>query len=436
MMKVKNIAESTLLCSLLLAVSLAGSWSTREHHQLQQTTTQTVQEKPEGDWEGTLDAGVAKLKLVIHVVRKGEQLTATLDSPDQGATGFPIDSITVTDNGIQLEMKSLGATYKGKFSSDGSRIEGEFNQVGQAFPLNLTRVDKGSTKPGLLRLEKVDVGGPRLNLLIGGQGSPAVIFEGGFGAGIASWSTVQKDIAAFAQTVSYDRAGLNQSEPGPKPRSAKQIATELKTALQKAGVKPPYVLVGHSFGGVYVRVFADMYPKDVIGMVLIDPSQEAFNDWTKTNLRDRRKEEEGRIAKASEGVRAESESIETSYGQARTAKISPSIQVTLITAVQDEGMPAEARKMWIQKHKEWIASVPGGKHIIAEKSGHFVQAQDPALVIEAIRQIVKRLRNRDPVSFCSRLICGSLFVPNPKSHEAELNLDVSHFKTQLLSRTI
>ena len=56
--------------------------------------------KPEGDWEGTLDAGVANLKLVIHVVKKGEQLTATLDSPDQGATGIPIDSITVTDNAI------------------------------------------------------------------------------------------------------------------------------------------------------------------------------------------------------------------------------------------------------------------------------------------------------------------------------------------------
>ena len=389
-MKVTIVAESLLLCSLLVVVSSAGSWATQDRHQLQQTTTQTVQVKPEGDWEGTLDAGAAKLKLVIHVVRNGEQLTATLDSPDQGATGLPIESISVTDGTIQLDMKSLGATYKGKFSSDGSRIEGEFNQVGQAFPLNLTRVDKGNTKPGLLRLEKVDVGGHNLNLLIGGQGSPAVIFEGGFGAGIASWSTVQKDVATFAQTVSYDRAGLSQSEPGPKPRSAKQIGTELKAALLKAGVKPPYVLVGHSFGGVYARVFADMYPKDVIGMVLIDPSQEAFNDWAKTNLPDLRKEEEGRIAKASEGVRAESDSIETSYSQARTAKIPPGIQVLLISAAQDEGMPAEARKMWIQKHKEWIASVPGGKHIIAEKSSHFVQAQNPALVIDAIRQMVKK----------------------------------------------
>lgn len=72
------------------------------------------------------------------------------------------------------------------------------------------------------------------------------------------------------------------------------------------------------------------------------------------------------------------------------AKISSGLQVTLISAAQDEGMPAGARKMWIQKHKEWIASVPEAKHIIAEKSGHFVQAQEPALVIEAIRQMAKK----------------------------------------------
>ena len=389
-MIVKTVAESLLLCSLFIAVCMAGGWTSQDKHYLQQTTTQTVQVKPEGDWEGTLDAGVMKLKLIIHVVRTGEQLTATLDSPDQGATGLPVDAISVSNGSIQLEMKSLGATYKGKFSNDGSRIEGEFNQVGQAFPLNLTRIDKGNIKPSLLRLEKVDVGGHKLNLLIGGQGSPAVIFEGGMGVGIASWSAVQKDVATFAQTVSYDRAGLSQSEPGPKPRSAKQIATELKAALQKAGVKPPYVLVGHSLGGVYVRVFADMYPKDVIGLVLVDPSQEAFNDWTRTNLRDLRKEEEARLAQASEGVRGESESLETSYSQARAAKISPAIKVTLISAVQGEGIPDEARKVWIQKHTEWIANVPGGKHIIAEKSGHFVQAHEPALVIDAIRQMVKK----------------------------------------------
>jgi len=391
MMKVTTVAESLLLCTLLMAVSLFGVRATQyRRHPPQKIDTQTAQVKPEGDWEGTLDTGSVKLRLVVHVISKAEGLSATLDSPDQGATGLAIDSISVKENSIQFEMKSLGAAYRGKFNNDGSQIEGEFSQLGQAFPLNFTRVDKSKSKPDLLRLEKVVFDGRSLNLLIGGEGSPAVIFEGGFGSGIASWSTVQRETAAFARTVSYDRAGLGQSESGPKPRSAKQIAAELNAALLKAGVKPPYVLVGHSLGGVFVRVFADMYPRDVVGIVLIDPSQEAFNEWAKKHQIDRRKQEQSEMSKAPEGVRAEWDSLDVTYAQARAAKVPLGIQVTLISATQDEGMPADARKMWVEKHKEWLAGVPGSKHIIADKSGHFIQGQEPALVIEAIRQMVKK----------------------------------------------
>jgi pimeloyl-ACP methyl ester carboxylesterase len=288
-------------------------------------------------------------------------------------------------------MKSLGADYEGVFSSDGSQIEGEFRQQGQKLPLTFKRAG-GKDAEGSLTLQKVVVGGHSLNLLIGGQGSPAVVFEGGFGAGIASWSTVQKEVAAFARTVSYDRAGLGQSELGPKPRSAKQIATELHTALEKAGVKPPYMLVGHSFGGIYVRVFAAMYPKEVVGMVLLDPSQESFNDWLKQNQPARLKDAQAQIARAAEGVRAEDAATEASYGEARVAKVPAGILVILLSATEDETMPADARRIWIEKHKEWVATVPGAKHIVVEKTGHFIQAQQPKLVIDTIRQTLKQIR--------------------------------------------
>ena len=375
---IKAAKSFFILVSLLTSIVLAFSQE------------QPKQVEPAGDWKGTLNAGGVKLDLILHVSKKDDALSATLDSPDQGATGLAIDSITLTGKTLRFEMKSLGANYEGLFSEDGSQIEGEFSQQGQKLALTFKRMSKNGSSESVLKLQKVDVGGHGLQFLVGGQGSPAVIFEGGFGTGIASWSTVQRDVAAFAQTVSYDRAGIGQSDPGPKPRSAKQIAAELHTALEKAGVKPPYVMVGHSFGGIYVRVFADMYPKEVVGLVLIDPSQESFNDWLVKNQPDRVKAGQSNIAKASEGVQAEFAGVDTSYAQARVAKVPEGIPVTILTATEDDSMPAEARKLWIEKHKEWAATVPASKHIVVDKATHFIQAQQPALVVDSIKQVLKR----------------------------------------------
>jgi len=145
---------------------------------------QDADAKPEGDWEGTLDAGRVKLRMVLHVTRKEGAYGATLDSPDQGALGIPIETVTVTGDSIKMDMKSLRATYVGKLARDGSSIGGDFTQ-GQTVPLTFTRVASSSAKTSVLDLRKIDVGGHSLNLLIGGHGSPAFILEGGFGEGIA-----------------------------------------------------------------------------------------------------------------------------------------------------------------------------------------------------------------------------------------------------------
>src|SRR6266581_9070633 len=347
-----------------------------------------------GTWEGTLDAGMAKLRLVLHIDGTKEgALVARLDSSDQGATDLPIDSLSVAGNTLHFEMKSLAAMYEGKLESD--QIIGEFRQGGQALPLTFKRTGRTTTK-SLLTLRKIDASGHNLNLLVGGEVTPTVVFEAGFGAGLTSWSTVQSNIAKFARTVSYDRAGIGQSEAGPKPRAAKQIALELHTALQNAGIGPPYVLVGHSFGGIYVRVFADMYPKEVAGMVLIDPSQETFDEWTRTHQEAQRTALDEQIAKASVGVRDESAEVNTSYQQARAAKVPAGVPVILLTAMKDDTMPAAVRKVWAEKHEEWIAKVPGGKHIKVENSGHFIQGEQPQIVIDAIKQVVDQGRSKTP----------------------------------------
>jgi pimeloyl-ACP methyl ester carboxylesterase len=120
----------------------------------------------------------------------------------------------------------------------------------------------------------VDIGGYGLNINCAGQGSPTVVFESGFGGPAMEWRLVQPQVAQFTRVCSYDRAGYGWSDAGPNPRTSAQIAEELHTLLHNAGEEPPYVLVGHSFGGYNVRVFNGLYPNDVAGMVLVDAAHE------------------------------------------------------------------------------------------------------------------------------------------------------------------
>ncbi|HKS76461.1 MAG TPA: alpha/beta hydrolase [Terriglobales bacterium] len=116
----------------------------------------------------------------------------------------------------------------------------------------------------------VDVGGFRLNLYCMGKGSPTVVFDSGWGDWAPAWSKVQPQIANWTRACSYDRAGTGFSDPGPMPRTSGRIADELHTALHRAGVAGPYILVGSAFGGDNVRVFADRYMAEVAGLVLDD----------------------------------------------------------------------------------------------------------------------------------------------------------------------
>ncbi|HKE59210.1 MAG TPA: alpha/beta hydrolase [Pyrinomonadaceae bacterium] len=142
----------------------------------------------------------------------------------------------------------------------------------------------------------IDVGGWRLHLNCTGeaQGSqPTVILEAGKGDFSVEWSLVQPQVAKFARVCSYDRAGDGWSELGPHPRTFHQIVYELHTLLEKANVKAPLVLVGHSYGGWLVRLYASTYPADVVGMVLVESG--ADNPW--------RMMPDGKLVRASELAR-------------------------------------------------------------------------------------------------------------------------------------
>lgn len=252
--------------------------------------------------------------------------------------------------------------------------------------------------PGRFAFDYVDVGGEKLRMLITGNGSPTVVFEaGGSGArggSLESWERVQPAVSRFACTVTYDRAGIGFSTPGPAPRDARQIARELHTALLKAHAPPPYVLVGHSFGGPLNRVFAGLYPGEVVGMVLVDPTQEEFMDWNQARH-------------PNQNPRRDQEwlEIQASLTQAHESRVPPGIPVLLITAMGPRVFPSfvteEQKKefktfkpMWLKFHQEWLDKLPNAQHIITDNSGHGVPFEEPELVIHAIRQVVEQVRSR------------------------------------------
>lgn len=118
----------------------------------------------------------------------------------------------------------------------------------------------------------VDVGGRRLNLYCTGHGSPTVVLDTDGDDTTLSWRYVQPVIAQHTRVCSYDSAGLGFSDPAPGPRDANAFVTDLHTLLQRAHIPGPYVITGYSISGLYDRLFADRYPTEVAGMVLLDPT--------------------------------------------------------------------------------------------------------------------------------------------------------------------
>jgi pimeloyl-ACP methyl ester carboxylesterase len=252
--------------------------------------------------------------------------------------------------------------------------------------------------PGHFAFKNVDVGGHSLRMLISGHGSPAVVFESGGspadGGPLEDWELVQPAIGKVTTAVSYDRAGIAWSAPASEPRDARLVARELHTALAGAHVPPPYVLVGHSFGGPLIRVFAGMYPDEVAGLVLIDPTQEEFINWNDARQTNQivRQDDEGK-------------DIRVSLEEAHESRVPAGVPVTLITAMGPRVFPSfiaekdrqefkVIKPMWLKFHNEWVEKVPDAKHIVTLDSGHMVQFEQPDLVINSILEIVQQGRGR------------------------------------------
>ncbi len=298
--------------------------------------------------------------------------------------------------------------------------------------------------------QMLDVGGHRLHLVSSGSGRPTVVLEAALGGSSISWSLVQPAIASLTRVCAYDRAGFGWSDAGPMPRTAGRVADELYTLLDRGGVDPPFVLVGHSFGGLVMRIFAARYRNKTSGLVLVDPAHP--EDWVSPAPKEQIKINRGvRLcrsgAKAARFGAAKVVSGLASLGFFGVARGLAKVVSRGGLSREDEGilapvwkLPPEARRplrrFWTQEKffdalGNQIATIstsaaetldesargfgdlplvtisstdPGdyrlrqqdalaalstrGTHVIASKSGHWIPLDQPQVVIDAIRDVL------------------------------------------------
>jgi pimeloyl-ACP methyl ester carboxylesterase len=253
-----------------------------------------------------------------------------------------------------------------------------------------------------------DVGGRRLFLRCTGHRSPTVVFEGGL---TSDWYELQNRLAPFTRVCSYDHPNRpwSRSDPAPTPRTARDFVADLHTLLHVARVPGPYVLAGHSNGGLFTLLYASIYPRQVAGLVLIDAVHPATIKRRLAMLKPILSPEEWQDARHQmitlqpRLLDLEQVDMWTSERQTRRAlrrsPIRPMPLVVLARGHPDPGTPfVELEEpFWRQLQRELARLVPGGRLVVATQSGHDIQHEQPELVLDAIHDVVLAVRAGDLV---------------------------------------
>lgn len=285
--------------------------------------------------------------------------------------------------------------------------------------------------------QMVNVNGHKMHIHCMGEGSPTVILAAGLDDFSIFWSQVQPEIAKVTRVCSYDRAGLGWSEPSPSPRTSERMVDELHELLVNAVVNPPYVLVGHSFGGALTRLYAHRYPDEVLGMVLVDAAPDdlfvrvpfwrnaiegklglyrtlapmssfgllAFTPESIPNrgMPDDVLAQYRALAVSTNyfqtGV-AENEAFENNLTKVRNANIDlGDMRLIVISRGYWDAIPGfseienqQAWKAWNEMQSEMLSLSSNSRQVVAKESEHHIQLQQPKIVIDAIKDVIQAIQ--------------------------------------------
>lgn len=305
---------------------------------------------------------------------------------------------------------------------------------GASYQFISTKLDENKYPPiGKL----VDVGGYNIHLYTTGSGGPSVILDAGMGCNALGWSLVQPKVAEFTQVTAIDRAGNGWSDESPLERTSENIIAEFRTALRKANIPAPYILVGHSFGGMNVQLWTSLYPDEVLGVILVDSSHEdQFETMPAPQMNHTAMMLASRFGIArlvthlpqyKEGVAVFPEQIQqqllsqlrttkfmrTVLGEGAQTKISctqlkaagkslgdkPLIVISAAKLPSAEGSGYSQEQLdaffihFKELQKDLATKSTQGKQVIAEESDHMVTLNQPQIIVDSIKEMVESSRN-------------------------------------------
>jgi len=269
----------------------------------------------------------------------------------------------------------------------------------------------------------IDIGTHRLHIHTMGERQarqPAIVFDSGVGSNSLDWQRVQPALAKHAQTITYDRSGYGWSDESTLPRTPQRIIEELHQLLTNAGIEPPYVLVGHSFGGLHVRLFAETYPDEVVGIVLVDSSHPEMIAERNTAPEIRRLKNVQlfqffglvramlpRILTRANDLDPEARRQYLAMTLMDNANIineavplftngvdlTDAIDMPLIVVSRHVDDALESEKRWASYQEKLLDLSPTAKHIHSEKSKHWIALAEPDVVVNAVLQILNDIQN-------------------------------------------
>ena len=291
----------------------------------------------------------------------------------------------------------------------------------------------------------VATGGHRLHVVGYGHGAPTVVLEAPVGGSHLVWVQVAAEVARHSRVVSYDRAGYAWSDPAASPRSAGAIVEDLRRMLRAGGEVGPFVFVGHSFGGLIVRLYALRHPEEVGGLVLVDPTHEAMNErlpsakaevetfqrtvrgfsfgarvgalrlldmplgeasseWCPSELRPAARAVGFRTSWV-DAIASEISALDASLSEtAEAAALGGPLPLgDLAVVILSRARPAEPSE-WeeyevaLQLHRDLLGMSSRSRHQVVEETGHFIQVERPEVVADAIHEVVEWSRAIDPVN--------------------------------------